>query len=57
MTLVVLSSDAVNNLRITLRKSYGADFDVELTDEHINSIGVLILTSLVESLKLEMIQN
>lgn len=52
-----LSDDAIQDLRLALRNSYGKDFDTELSDEEINNIGVLVLTGLVESLKLEMVQK
>ncbi len=48
-----LSYVALKDLRIALRKSYGENFDVDMTDEQINHIGVLVLTGLVESFKLE----
>lgn len=48
-----LSDKALKDLRIALRKSYGDDFDLELSDEQINNLGVLALTGLVESLKME----
>ena len=48
-----LSPKAIQDLRIALRKSYGEDFDIDLVDDQINHIGVLVLTGLVESLKLE----
>lgn len=52
-----LSNQAIKDLRIAFRKTYGDDFDVSLTDEQINHLGVLVLTGLVESLKLEMMSN
>lgn len=51
---MTLSNNAIQDLRIVLRKSYGEDFDVALSDEEINKMGLLVLTGLVESLKLEM---
>jgi hypothetical protein len=45
-----LSSKALQDLRLTLRKVYGCDFDVELTDTEVNFIGVFFLTSLKEAL-------
>lgn len=48
-----LSNKALESLRTTLQKSYGSDFDASLTDQEVNSIGVLLLTCLVESLKME----
>ena len=50
-----LSDKAIQDLRTTLKKSYGVNFYVELLDEEINHIGVFLLTGLVESLKLEMV--
>ena len=50
---MTLSSRAIQDLRKALRNSYGDDFDIELSDEEINRIGVLALTGLIESLKLE----
>lgn len=49
-----LSAQAIIDLRIALRKSYGDDFDIDMTDEQINNLGVLVLTGLVESLKIDM---
>ncbi len=46
-----LSSNAIQDLRLTLRKSYGEDFDVVLSDEEVNEIGELLLTILAEGLK------
>ncbi len=51
---MTLSTKAIQELRIALSKQYGEGFDVALSDEQINRIGVLVLTGLVESLKLEM---
>jgi hypothetical protein len=50
---VKLSLKAIQDLRIALRKSYGDLFDAEMSDEQINHIGVLALTGLIESLKIE----
>ncbi len=54
---MLLSEKAILDLRISLRKSYGDDFDVELSDEEVNRIGVLALTCLKEGLKQEMIED
>lgn len=54
---MLLSEKAILDLRISLRKSYGDDFDAELTDEEVNRIGVLALTCLKEGLKQEMQEN
>lgn len=51
---MTLSTKAIKELRIALSKSHGEDFDVAMSDEQINHIGVLVLTGLVESLRLEM---
>lgn len=50
-----LSQQAIQDLRISLRKSYGDTFDSDLSDEQVNHIGVLALTGLVESLKMEIV--
>lgn len=50
-----LSTNAVKDLRTALRKSYGEDFDIELSDEQVNHIGVIILTGLVEALRMEIV--
>ena len=55
--VITLSNKAIVELRTALRKSYGADFDVSVSDDEINNIGVLVLTGLVESLKLEMVSK
>jgi len=48
-----LSDKAIKDLRTSLRKSYGSTFDFALSDEQVNNVGVLVLTGLVESLKME----
>jgi hypothetical protein len=50
-----LSQKAINDLRSCFRKSYGEDFDTSLNDDQISNLGVLILTGLVESLKMEIV--
>lgn len=50
-----LTVSAIKDLRGALQKSYGDDFDVVLSDEEIENIGLLLLTCLVESLKLEIV--
>lgn len=50
---MTLSDKAIQDLRIALRKSYGDDFDIDLSDEEINRIGMFTLTCLMEGLKLE----
>jgi hypothetical protein len=53
--VITLSNKAIVELRTALRKSYGADFDVSMTDEEVNHIGVFVMTGLVESLKMELV--
>lgn len=48
-----LSAHAIKDLRISLRKSYGESFDLSLSDEQVNNIGLLLLTGLAEGLKLK----
>lgn len=48
-----LSDKAIKDLRTSLRKHFGEGFDIAMTDEQINNIGILLLTSLVESLKIK----
>jgi len=45
-----LSKIAIRDLRNELKKNYGTDF--ELKDEELNEIGLFLLTSLAEGLKL-----
>ena len=45
-----LSSRAIEDLRLALQKKYNSDFS--LSDEELNEIGLFLLTSLVEKLKL-----
>ncbi|MDQ5901730.1 MAG: hypothetical protein QG583_10 [Patescibacteria group bacterium] len=52
-----LSVNAIKDLRISLQKSYGPDFDADFTDEEINKIGLLLLVSLVEVLKKEVVNR
>lgn len=46
-----LSEKAIQDLRIELRKIYGTDFELE--NEELNEIGLFLLTSLAEGLKLK----
>lgn len=46
-----LSDKAIQDLRIELRKIYGTDFELE--NEELNEIGLFLLTSLAEGLKLK----
>ena len=45
-----LSEKAIHDIRNELKKIYGTDF--ELKDEELNEIGLFLLTSLAEGLKL-----
>mgnify|MGYP001558231958 CR=1 FL=1 len=47
-----LSSKAIRDLRLALRISYGEDFVAALSDQEVNRIGMLLLTCLMEGLKL-----
>lgn len=46
-----LSKKAIQDLRNELIKKYGSDFN--LSDQELDEIGTLLLTCLVESLKLK----
>lgn len=46
-----LSDKAIQDLRIELKKIYGTDFELE--NEELNEIGLFLLTSLAEGLKLK----
>lgn len=46
-----LSNKAKTELREVLRKAYGEDFDLSLSDEEVCEIGDLLLTVLAEGLK------
>ena len=48
-----LSKNAIKDLRKEIRKKYGKDVEVSFNDDHVNNIGLLFLTLLVESLKLK----
>ncbi len=48
-----LSKQAVCDLRQALNKSWGDDFDKGFSEDEINRLGLVILTGLVESLKIE----
>lgn len=52
-TPIQLSGEALRDLRIALRASYGQDFDQDLTDEQVNNLGNLFLTILAEGLMLD----
>ncbi len=49
--VVQLSDKAIKDLRNELINKYGSDFN--LSDQELNEIGLLLLTCLAESLKLE----
>ena len=53
MSTITLSKKAISDLRIALQKSYGEVFERGLSDEEVQKIGVLLLTTLAESLKME----
>jgi len=46
-----LSEKAIKELKLHIQKTYGTDF--ELTSEELNEIGLFLLTSLAEGLKLK----
>lgn len=46
-----LSNAGIKDLRLALQKSYGGNFDMDMSDEEINEIGELLLNTLAESLK------
>ena len=46
-----LSSKAIQDLRMELKRIYGTDF--ELSNDDLNEIGLFLLTSLAEGLKLK----
>jgi hypothetical protein len=54
---VQLSSQALQDLRMAFRASYGENFDQDLTDEQVNKLGNLFLTILAEGLMLEVINS
>lgn len=47
----LLSDGAIQDLKVELQKIYHSDFG--LNDEELNEIGLFLLTSLVEALKLK----
>lgn len=51
--MLALSDKSKTDLRKSLRSSYGEVFEAGLSDEEVNQLGVLVLTVLSESLKLE----
>lgn len=46
-----LSDKAIQDLRIELKRIYGTDFELE--NQELNEIGLFLLTSLAEGLKLK----
>ncbi|MCX6756191.1 MAG: hypothetical protein NTX85_02535 [Candidatus Nomurabacteria bacterium] len=51
--MINLSTQAIEELRIALQKSYGVDFACGLSDEEVNEIGNLLISSLAESLNVK----
>jgi hypothetical protein len=49
-----LSDQAIKDLRVALRVSYGNDFDCNFSDEEISEIGEVLLAILAGSLKIKM---
>ena len=52
-----LSKQPIEDLRTALQRTYGVDFVVSLSDEEVNRIGDLLLSVLVESLKIQVINS
>lgn len=48
-----LTTQAIKDLRHTIQKTYGLDFEKSLNDEEVNEIGDLLLNILAESLKIK----
>ena len=48
-----LTTQAIKDLRNAIRKIYGLDFEMSLSDEEVNEIGDLLLNILAESLKIK----
>lgn len=51
---ILLSNNAIKELKISLQKSYGVDFVNSLSEQEINDIGSLLLNILAENLKMKM---
>lgn len=51
--MIDLNESAIKDLRVALRKSYGDNFDMALSDVEVNEIGDLLLTVFAESLKIK----
>lgn len=52
-----LSEQAIKDLRIALRNTYGEDFEVSLSNEEVNRLGNLLLNILAESLKMKVAES
>lgn len=52
--MTTLSTKALKDLKIALKKSYGEDFGNDLTDEQFEHLGLFFLTCITETLKHEM---
>jgi hypothetical protein len=48
-----LSAKAIEDLKIALQKSYGVDFLKKLSEEEIEKIGLLVLHTRMELLKMK----
>ena len=52
-----LSKEAIEDLKLTLKKNYGPDFCSKFTDEELEEVGMLLLTILAEGLKMKVEQH
>lgn len=52
-----LSNEAIKDLRVALRTSYGDNFDCDFSDEEISEIGEVLLAILAGSLKIKMLSH
>ena len=43
-----LSKEAIEDLKLTLKKNYGPDFCSKFTDEELEENGMLLLTNIAE---------
>jgi len=50
---IELSKKAIKDLRISLQKSYGVEFESSLSEQEVQEIGSLLLNILAENLKLK----
>lgn len=48
-----LSKKALKDLKIALKKSYGPELESSLSNEEVNQIGNLLLTTFAEGLKMK----